>query len=236
MKNEEMLSRIRELGINELKEKYKLLERPIQPKFKNLTINGMGFNINQYEIIGVGNFAIMDCSTPFFQMITCILTSFYKDLPLLSFDYILKGDKRQSIIEVDSLVTDKNNEMHKECIKKFKENLDSLKLEENEVKPCWYDDIKEASIDKTGSEADDDAILNLLKNMIQTFKEYEQKYDYLDIDKRVKKYNITREYTTNLVEKGGISTNMFKIAIGEDTTKEFYYTILFGTDCFKPNY
>eukprot|EP00833_Pecoramyces_ruminatium_P004444 jgi/Orpsp1_1/1178476/evm.model.c7180000065464.1 len=235
MKNEELITKIRELGINELKENYTLLERPLPPKFKDLKINGMGFDINQYEIVGFGNLSLMGCNTPFFQMLTFIVTPFYKDIPMLSTDYILKGDQHQVINEVYSLVTDKNDDMFKEYIEKFKENMASCKLKDNEYKPCWYEDIRPAYADKSGPEAEDEAIINLFKGNIQLLKEFEQKRSFLeDIKQRVAKYDITKEYATNLVEKGGISTNMFKAAIGEDTTKEFYYTVLFGTECFKP--
>jgi len=235
MKNEDMISRLREIGLNEFKEKYTVNERPIEKKFKELTVNGMGFNINQYEVVGVGNISFMDCATPFFQMLTYIVTPFCKDVPMLSTDFILKGNKHDVINEIYSLVIDKDNALYKEYLEKFKENMASCKLQDNEVKPDWCDPYRPTFANKTGTDADDEAIINLFKRNIELLIEYEQKSPKLEgKDQLMAKNNAVSEYVNNLVEKGGISTNMFKAALGVEQTKEFFTTVLFGNDCYKP--
>jgi len=237
MKNDELINKIRELGLSKLKEKYVVLERPIQQKFKELKVNGIGFNITQYEIVGVGNLSLMDCSTPFFQMMTFIIDPFYKNIPLFSNDFILKGEKHDVINEIYSTVTNKNDALYKEYIEKFKQNMASCKLTDNETKPEWYDDWRPTFINKTGTEADDEAILKVFEKNIDTLIEFEQKSKYIeDVNERVTKYDVTTEYVNSLVDKGGISTNMFKAALGVEETRKFFHSILFGNECFKPCY
>jgi len=235
MKNEEMISCLREIGLNEFKEKYTLKERPIGEKFKELTVNGVKFNINQYEVVGVGNISFMDCATPFFQMLTYIVTPFYKDVPMFSSDFILKGNKHDVINELYSLVIDKDNALYKEYLEKFKENMASCKLQDNEVKPDWCDSYRPTYVNKTGTDADDEAIINLFKHNIELLIEYEQKCLKLEgKDMLLAKNNAVSEYVNKLVEKGGISTNMFKAALGIEQTREFFTTILFGNESYKP--
>ena len=37
------------------------------------------------------------------------------------------------------------------------------------------------------------------------------------------------EYTDGLIEKGGISTDVFKKDLGEEETKKFFDSVFFGT-------
>ena len=47
-------------------------------------------------------------------------------------------------------------------------------------------------------------------------------------DKEEKK-NITLAYTDGLIEKGGISTDVFKAELGPEITKDFFDQVFFGT-------
>ncbi|ORX64746.1 hypothetical protein BCR32DRAFT_330521 [Anaeromyces robustus] len=237
MKNEDMIKQLKELGLNKLKEKYTLLERPINETYKNLNINGLKFDLNHYEIVGVGNLSIMGCNSPFFQMFTFVVTFYYKDIPMFSSDFILKGNKHDVINEIYSLVTNKEDKLYKQYLEILKENMASCKLADNPVKPSWCDEWRPTFVNKSGTDADDEAIIKLFEKNMDTLIELEQKSDYIeDINKRVAKYDITKEYVDKLVDNGGVSTDMFKAVIGVESTKKFYHTFVFGNECFKPSY
>ena len=51
----------------------------------------------------------------------------------------------------------------------------------------------------------------------------------LSLEEKKKKKDITVAYTDGLIEKGGISTDVFKKQLGEKETKYFFDTIFFGT-------
>ncbi|OUM62470.1 carbohydrate-binding module family 18 protein [Piromyces sp. E2] len=228
-KNSDLISCIKDIGINKLKKRYVLMERPVQQKYKELSVNGIGFEIKQYEIIGVGNLAMMGCDSPFFKMFTYILTPFYKNIPLFSSDYIIQGNKQDVINEIYSTVTNKNDTLYK--------IMSLCPLQDNQTDPGWFDEWRPAFANKSGSLNDTDVIASLFNRNINLLMELEQKTKFIDnVDTRVNKYNIVTEYVNSLVENGGVSTDMFKAALGVDQTREFFYTILFGNDCFKPSY
>jgi hypothetical protein len=52
----------------------------------------------------------------------------------------------------------------------------------------------------------------------------------LSDEEKAQKKALTQEYCDTLVEKGGVSTDVFKKALGEKTTKDFFDKVLFGTE------
>ena len=48
-------------------------------------------------------------------------------------------------------------------------------------------------------------------------------------EEREEKLAITVEYTDGLIEKGGISTDVFKSQLGNEETKKFFDSVFFGT-------
>ena len=51
----------------------------------------------------------------------------------------------------------------------------------------------------------------------------------LNNEKLLQKKQITLEYTNGLIEKGGVSTDIFKKSLGTQATKRFFDETLFGT-------
>jgi hypothetical protein len=233
----DLFSSIETIGINTLKERYPVLERPLPDDLKNLTLNGMAPTLKHYEVVGVGNLAIMGFDTPMFQMLTYVLTPFYKNIPLFSTDFILNNDHRTVINEIYSVVDKPNDKLFKKSIKEFKKNMDSCKLIDVPVQPSWYDEIRPAYINKSGTSDDDFAIVDVFKRNLKTLVKFEKLNKYLNTVKdRVAKYDITLNYVDRLIESGGVSTNLFKAALGVEKTKDFFHKFFFGTDCFKPSY
>ena len=48
-------------------------------------------------------------------------------------------------------------------------------------------------------------------------------------EEKNEKKNITLAYTDGLIEKGGISTDVFKKELGPEVTKDFFDRVFFGT-------
>ena len=44
------------------------------------------------------------------------------------------------------------------------------------------------------------------------------------------KRKLCKEYSDGLISNGGISTDVFKEQLGEDTTRDFFDKVLFGTE------
>ena len=47
------------------------------------------------------------------------------------------------------------------------------------------------------------------------------------------KWQKTQDYTNNLVDSGGVSTDVFKAVLGADKTKEFFNCIFFAPALYK---
>ena len=57
-----------------------------------------------------------------------------------------------------------------------------------------------------------------------------QKLTELSEQERLTKKDITKQYTENLITKGGVSTDVFKKSLGETVTRDFFGKVFFGTD------
>ena len=60
--------------------------------------------------------------------------------------------------------------------------------------------------------------------------EHSKQLPLLSETEKNEKLAITVEYTDGLIEKGGISTDVFKKELGDAETKKFFDTVFFGTD------
>jgi hypothetical protein len=69
----------------------------------------------------------------------------------------------------------------------------------------------------------------MLVDSIHTYLTYGKELPTLTEEEREEKLAITVEYTDGLIEKGGISTDVFKSQLGNEETKKFFDQVLFGT-------
>ena len=53
---------------------------------------------------------------------------------------------------------------------------------------------------------------------------------FLNEAEKAEKLAVTLEYTNGLVDKGGVSTDVFKKELGVEATKKFFAQVFFGTD------
>ncbi len=219
-------------GLDILNTTYKLNEINCG-QFSNLQIQNIAYNIKQYEIASVGNLLMMESKdSTELQMLSFVITPYYKNLPLFSSDYLFIGEKRNFLVEYYDLVSEKdslyNTYLNKlQAIKEKYEDLPDMKLKE-----CWYDSLKTVCIAKKTSIAEDDIMLSIFNENLHTFIETEQKTDILSESEKRLKLQITRDYVNNLVDSGGVSTNVFKNSMGAESTKKFFNEVFFGTEKF----
>jgi len=69
----------------------------------------------------------------------------------------------------------------------------------------------------------------MLVDSLSVYLEQAKELPMLSGQEVEEKLSITMEYTDGLIEKGGISTDVFKKALGEEETKKFFDTVFFGT-------
>lgn len=198
-------------------------------------MNMIEFDIQQYDVEGIGNLSIMKAEG-MAQMTTYVLTPYDKDLPLLSVDYMYNGDQRVSYVEYYDLTADKYSDEYQGVLASFSGLYDTYQgLADTQPSPAWYDDLRTVGLFKTSDFRADDLTSQMLFDSIQLTLEDAQNMHDLDAEEKAVKFALVQEYADNLVDIGGIATNMFKMAMGADTTKEFFNSVFFGTFRNQPN-
>jgi len=215
--------------VSELKANYTVT--PVDPgKYKEMTIYGiMKFHTEQYDIEGLGNLSVMRIDMGVMQMATMVITPADKNLPLLSADYMYILTNRKSYLEFYDVVKEKDAQYTQltDKLLAIKENYSHLK--KLDMSPAWYDHLLTVQSCKSGTTADDPELKNMLMDSLRTYIEHDKQLAPLSAEEKAEKIAITVDYTDGLIEKGGISTDVFKKELGNEETKLFFDTVFFGT-------
>ena len=190
----------------------------------------MKFNVRQYDIEEIGNLSVMTTNMGFLQMASFVVTPFEKNLPLLSMDYMYFPGSRKAYNEVYDLVADKDSPEYQQVLETMKGLYETGKpladMPRGELP--WYDDLLTVKLYKSGKAKQDDEIRGLFCDAVGRYAECAESLPVLSEDEQAAKRQITQEYSDNLIEKGGVSTDVFKKALGPETTKDFFDRVFFG--------
>lgn len=215
--------------LNELEEHYTVTKLDAG-EYEEMKLFGiMKFDVDQYEIEELGNLSIMRVNMGVMQMATAVITPRDKNLPLLSADYMYILSNRKSYLEFYDVVKEKD-ELYNQLLEALSKSQSEYgHLENIETTPAWYQHLLTVTTYKTGK-ADADADLEkMLVDSLHVYLEHSQQLPLLSEEDMKEKQTITLEYTDGLIEKGGISTDVFKKALGDEETKRFFDKVFFGT-------
>ena len=218
--------------INLIKSKYSLKSIDIG-EFKKLTAYGViSFNSEIYHIKDLGILSILTSNLGFMQLFTLQIIPFEKDLPLLTVDIMYMFNKRIFFIEIYDLMLDNKNAEYKSFLNQVEEVKKNFSEFENfKVKENWYTQLLSGLLSKKYTIKDEQKFVELLNKIITMFIEYsikEKKIENLE-----KKVALVEGFGNKLVDKSGISTDMFKRFFGVDRTRKFLGNVLFGYYTFK---
>ena len=218
--------------INLIKSKYSLKSIDIG-EFKKLTAYGViSFNSEIYHIKDLGILSILTSNLGFMQLFTLQIVPFEKDLPLLTVDIMYMFNKRIFFIEIYDLMLDNKNAEYKSFLNQVEEVKNNFSEFENfKVKENWYTQLLSGLLSKKYTIKDEQKFVELLNKIITMFIEYsikEKKIENLE-----KKVALVEGFGNKLVDKSGISTDMFKRLFGVDRTRKFLGNVLFGYYTFK---
>ena len=201
-------------------------------EFSQIKMYGlMKFNVSQYDVSGVGNLSVMTVNMGFMQMVSYVITPYEKNMPLLSMDFMYIMGKRKAYVEFYDLVPDKSTAEYSEVLASLKEFENKYSsFEDISTDPAWYDELLTVVLHKAGKRADDDRIEEMFCDAVRCYMEKANSAEELSPEAKAEKLAITQEYSDNLIAKGGVSTDVFKKALGEEKTKEFFDKVFFGTD------
>lgn len=198
--------------------------------YEEMTIYGiMKFHVEQYNIEDLGNLSVMRVNMGVMQMATVVITPQDKNLPLLSADFMYILGNRKAYLEFYDVVAEKDQQYLEllNALKDVQKNYDHL--ENIETTPAWYQHLLTVTSYKGGDSKCDADLQQMLVDSVHTYLTYGKEFPTLTEEQREEKLAITVEYTDGLIEKGGISTDVFKKELGDEETKKFFDKVFFGT-------
>ena len=199
--------------------------------YKKMKIYGiMKFDVEQYHIADIGNLSIMRMNAlGLMQMATIVITPQDKNLPLLSADYMYILSNRKAYLEFYDVVAEKDDAYNEllNALTVAKEKYNHL--EDIQASEAWYADLLTVTTYKAAKPESDADIKNLLIDSLDVYLKHAKKLPLLTAEEKAEKLDITVKYTDGLIEKGGISTDVFKKELGPEETKNFFDNIFFGT-------
>ena len=212
-----------------LKEKYTLTPVDVGD-YKTIKVYGiMSFDVEQYDIAELGNLSIMRMNMGVMQMSTIVFTPKDKNLPLFSADYIYMLSNRKSYLEFYDVVKEKDD-AYMELLADLGKVQDKYDyLEDFDVTPTWYAPLLSVASYKGGTADNDADTQDMMLDLLNVYLHHSDKLPLLSEEERAEKLEITLAYTDGLIEKGGISTDVFKKELGNEVTKHFFDNVFFGT-------
>ena len=215
--------------MSELRENYTLT--PLDAgEYEEIKLYGiMKFKVEQYTIEELGNLSVMRINMGVMQMSSIVITPKDKNLPLMSADYIYLLTNRKAYLEFYDLVKEKDDTYHTlltnlSDIQKKYDYLNNL-----EISPAWYEHLLSVASYKACNVNSDKDIEAMLMNSLTAYIQHSKQLPLLSEEEKQKKLTITVNYTDGLITYGGISTDVFKNALGPEVTKDFFDSVFFGT-------
>lgn len=225
------MNRAVDCGLEEVKNVYSI--EPVDAgEYSEIKMYGiMKFDVDQYDVKDFGNLSVMKMNMGFMQMASFVLTPYEKDVPMLSMDFIYVLGDRKTYTEYYDLTADKNSPEYSGVLTELKK-LDEryFTLEDLKTTPAWYDDLMTVAIHKQATSKEDEKICKLFGDSVGLYMDASKRLEKMPADARTKKLGITQEYCDRLIEKGGVSTDVFKKELGAEKTKDFFDNVFFGTE------
>lgn len=201
-------------------------------EFSEIKIYGlMKFHVKQYDVKGLGNLSVMTVNMGFMQMSSFVITPYEKDVPMLSMDFMYIMGQRKTYTEYYDLTADKNAPAYKAVLDALRDMTDKYSdIEDLQTEPAWYDDLMTVSMHKKPSKNNRSKVGDIFSDSISAYITASKDAELLSDEDKAKKLEITQSYCDDLIQKGGVSTDVFKKELGEDKTKEFFDKVFFGTE------
>lgn len=228
-RNVKAMNRSIDAVLEELNSRYTVTQ--ISPEeYEEMTMYGiMKFRVEQYQIEELGNLSVMRVNMGVMQMATIVITPKDKNVPLLSADYMYILSNRKSYLEFYDVVKEKDA-TYMQLIAKLNEVIDNYgHLEDFAASEAWYEHLLSADTYKSGKPKDDTDTIQMLRDSVAVYLDHAKALPELSAEDKTEKQNITLAYTDGLIEKGGISTDVFKAELGPEVTKDFFDRVFFGT-------
>lgn len=215
--------------LNELNAHYTVTPRDVGQYCEMKLFGLMKFDVDQYDIEELGNLSVMRVNMGVMQMATAVITPRDKNMPLLSADYMYILSNRKCYLEFYDVVKEKDDRYDQLLNAISEVHSQYGHLEDITASEAWYQHLLTVTTYKTGKSDADQDLEKMLVDSLNVYLEHSKLFPMLTEEDRNEKLAITQEYTDGLIKKGGISTDVFKKALGDEETKKFFDQVFFGT-------
>ena len=187
------------------------------------------FKSKAYYVEDLGVMPILAMNAGIMQIITININPYEKDLPQLTIDFTIKLNQREIFVEIYELMLNKEDEKYKNFLKKIEEITEKYKdIKDAKIEQSWYLDYTSKAIKKECYISSEKKMLNFYEEVIEAYIEYAKDAPKLSDSDKKNKVNAIKDFSEKLVEKGGISTDVFKKTLGEEKTLEYFEKVLYG--------
>lgn len=187
-----------------------------------LRASGMTFTVRAFHAEGLGHVSVMRARGFFglMKMDTLIVNPKDKDLPLYSYDRIYAMSNDTLIVELyDTILGDYSDAALSLVAAEYSD------IPERDPGEHWYDSIKLASsISKKGKKKISARLDELALRHAEAYLASAPDAASNAEEKRRR----AEDYVTGLLTHGGPSTDVFKRALGAETTERLFKELLFG--------
>lgn len=228
-KNVKAMNSCIEAVLSELEANYTVTPRDAGAYEEMKLFGLMKFDVDQYDIEELGNLSVMRVNMGVMQMATAVITPRDKNMPLLSADYMYILSNRKCYLEFYDVVKEKDDRYNRLLNALSDAQSQYGHLEDIAASPAWYQHLLTVTTYKTGKTDADPDLEKMLVDSLHVYLEHSKEFPMLAQEEKDEKIAITSEYTGGLIEKGGISTDVFKKALGDEETKKFFDQVFFGT-------
>lgn len=190
----------------------------------------MKFHVDQYRVEELGNLSVMTADMGFMQMVSFMITPFEKNVPLCTLDFMYILNNRKSYVEFYDLGGDTASAEYLAVQEHLKEMTARwASITELPSEPHWYDEYLHVVMHKQLTVKEEDTNSALFADALGTYLAETKAAAQSSNAVRDAQIANTKAYSDGLIEKGGVSTDVFKKALGEDKTREFFDKVFFGT-------
>ena len=204
-------------------------------EYADLTMYGlMKFHTDQYRVENLGNLSVMTTNMGMMQMVSFMITPFEKNVPVCTLDFMYIMGNRKSYVEFYDLVGDLQTEEYAAVIAALQEMQGRYAdVPDVEVSEAWYDSYLTVVMHKSLTAKEEERNTALFCDALQTYLDASAALPQSSPEDAAAQLANTEAYSNGLIEKGGVSTNVFKKALGEETTRDFFNQTFFGTDNYR---
>ena len=204
-------------------------------EYKDMRFYGlMKFHVDQYRVEELGNLSVMTANMGMMQMVSFMITPFEKNVPLCTLDFMYIMGNRKSYVEFYDLVGDTATPEYQQVLESLRTGVQFYSdIEEIPAEEHWYDSYLSVVMHKKLKGSDEDRNRELFLNMLEIYLESSKTLEKSAPEDAERQFEITQNYSDGLIEKGGVSTDVFKKALGEEKTRDFFNRVFFGTDNYR---